>query len=204
MTVQHLEILVEERSIKEFLESLLPRLLPVDCTFEIHPFEGKHDLLKKLLPRLRDYKHWLPSDWRLVVMVDQNGEDRRKLKKKLEQTVAESGLVSRTQAGERPWQVVNRIVIEELEAWYFGDWVAVHKAYPRVSDSVPKQARYRDPDGIKGTWEALERILQHNGYFKTGLRKTEVARNVAAHFDPARNRSHSFKMFLDAISEAIA
>ncbi len=203
MTVQHLEILVEERSIKEFLYVLLPRLLP-DRTFEIYSFEGKHDLLRRLLPRLRDYQHWLPSDWRLVVMVDQNGEDCRKLKKKLEQTVAESGLVSRTQAGERPWQVVNRIVIEELEAWYFGDWEAVRKAYPKVSDSVPKRARYRDPDGIKGTWEALEQILQRNGYFKTGLRKTEVARNVAAHFDPARNRSHSFKVFLDAISEATA
>ena len=199
MTVQHLEILVEERSMREFLEVLLPRLLPVDRTYDIHPFEGKHDLLKKLLPRLRSYKRWLPSDYRLVVMVDQNGGDCKELKRKLEQTAAESGLITRTQAGERPWQLVNRIVIEELEAWYFGDWEAVRKAYPRVSASVPNRKPYRDPDGIKGTWEALERILQHNGYFKTGLRKTEVARNVAVHFDPARNRSHSFKLFLDAI-----
>ncbi len=198
MTVQHLEILVEELSIKEFLEVLLPRLLPEGSSFYIHPFGGKPDLLKKLLPRLRDYKQWLPSDWRLVVMVDQNGEDCRKLKKNLEQTATKSGLVSRTQAGERTWQVVNRIVIEELEAWYFGDWEAVRKAYPRVSAYVPRQARYRDPDGINRTWEALERLLQRHGYFTTGLRKTEVARAVAAHFDPARNRSHSFKVFLDA------
>lgn len=204
MTVQHLEILVEERSMREFLEVLLPSLLPADRTYNIHPFEGKHDLLKKLLPRLRGYKRWLPSNWRLVVMVDQNGDDCKELKRKLDQTATESGLITRTQASERPWQVVNRIVIEELETWYFGDWEAVRKAYPNVSDSVPKRARYRDPDGIKGTWEALERILQYNGYFKTGLRKTEVARNVAAHFDPARNRSHSFKVFLDAISEATA
>lgn len=197
MTIRYLRLFVEERSMEEFLRVLLPRLLPVDLTFDIHLFEGKQDLLKKLLSRLQGYENWLPTDWRLVVMVDQDGDDCRELKEKLEQIVATSGLVTRTQAGERPWQVVNRIVIEELEAWYFGDWEAVRKAYPRVSAFAPRQARY--PDRINGTWEAFERILQRSGYFRTGLRKTEVARAVAAHFDPDRNRSPSFKVFLKAI-----
>lgn len=204
MTAQHLEILVEERSMKEFLEVLLQRLLPVDRTFSIYSFRGKQDLLKELPPRLHSYRHWLPPDWRLVVMVDQNGDDCRELKEQLEQKVAEAGLTTRTQAGARSWQVVNRIVIKELEAWYFGDWEAVRAAYPRVSASVSSKARYRDPDGIQGTWEAFEGILKKKGYFKTGLRKIEAARKVARYFDPARNRSHSFKVFLDAILEATA
>ena len=200
---QHLELLVEERSMKAFLEVLLPRLLPADRTFSVHAFEGKRDLLKKLLPRLRAYEKYLPSDWRLFVMVDQNGGDCRKLKAHLEEAAHESGLVTRTRGVGFSWQVVNRIVIEELEAWYFGDWEAVRAAYPRVTGTTGR-ARYRDPDGIQGTWEAFEQILSQRGYFKTGLRKIEAARAVATHFDPARNRSQSFRVFLEAVYEATA
>ena len=99
--------------------------------------------------------------------------------------------------------MVNRVAIEELEAWYFGEWEAVRGAYPRVSRTVPQQARYRDPDAIRGgTWEAFERVLQRRGYFKTGLRKLEAARQVAAHFDPDRSRSHSFEKLRAVIAEA--
>ncbi len=42
---------------------------------------------------------------------------------------------------------------------------------------------------------AFERILQKRGYCKTGLRKIEAARAIAAHIDPGRNRSHSFSTF---------
>jgi hypothetical protein len=60
---------------------------------------------------------------------------------------------------------------------------------------------YRDPDSIAGgTWEALERVLKSAGYFRTGLRKIELARSVAKHMDPQRNRSRSFRAFVDAIN----
>ena len=100
--------------------------------------------------------------------------------------------------------MVNRIAIEELEAWYFGDWKAVKSAYPRVSATVPNRAPYRNSDAIKGgTWEAFERILQNGGYFKNGLRKVEAARTIAAHLNPDCNRSHSFVKFRDALIEAM-
>ena len=70
-------------------------------------------------------------------------------------------LLSRSRAGGRPWQVVNRVAVEELEAWYFGDWEAVRAAYPRVSANTPQRQGLRDPDGIAGgTWEAFERVMQ--------------------------------------------
>ena len=186
-----------------FLHLLIPRLLPDGCTFEVHAFQGKRDLLGKLPARLRGYRRWLPPGWRLVVLVDQDDDDCRELKAELEQAAAGAGLLSRTTAGARPWQVVNRVAIEELEAWYFGEWEAVRGAYPRVSRTVPQQARYRDPDAIRGgTWEAFERVLQRRGYFKTGLRKLEAARQVAAHFDPDRSRSHSFEKLRAVIAEA--
>lgn len=100
------------------------------------------------------------------------------------------------------WQVVNRLAIEELEAWFFGDWEAVMSAYPRVADNIPHQAGYRDPDAITGgTWEALERVLQRVGYFKTGLRKIEAARSIAEHLVPERNRSRSFHVFRVTMEE---
>lgn len=52
MTAAHLEVLVEEPSMEAFLGALLPRLLPADRSFLLHPFQGKTDLLGKL-PRVR-------------------------------------------------------------------------------------------------------------------------------------------------------
>ena len=99
--------------------------------------------------------------------------------------------------------MTNRIVVEELEAWYFGDWQAVRRAYPKVSPHIPSRAGYRDPDGITDTWEAFERILQRAGYFANGLRKTEAARTIADHMDPAVNRSGSFSVFHRTLMEVI-
>jgi len=73
---------------------------------------------------------------------------------------------------------VNRIAIEELEAWFFGDVDALHAAYPRVSRHLANKAPYRDPDAITGgTAEALGRVLK--AYYRTGLLKTEVAKKIA-------------------------
>lgn len=204
MTAHHLELLVEEPSMEAFLRALMPRLLPADRTFDIHPFQGKSDLLRKLENRLRGYAQWLPPDWRIVVVVDRDDEDCLRLKRSLESMVANAGLRTRSRAGKLTGQVVNRIAIEELEAWYFGDWHAVRSVYPRVSPGIPAQRAYREPDAIHGTWECFERILQHAGYFSTGFRKVEAARMLGGLVDPRRSRSPSFVKLCDALTEATA
>ena len=137
--------------------------------------------------------------------MDRDNDDCRELKQRLEHMAALAGMQTRTQAGGPSYQVVNRLAIEELEAWYFGDWNAVRAAYPKVSDRIPNQAPYRDPDAIKGgTWEAFEHVLRRAGYFQTGLRKIEAARAVAPNWRPERNRSRSFCVFRDALMEMIA
>ncbi len=186
-----------------FLSTLLPRLLPQGRTFVVHPSQGKDDLLGKLEARLRGYAAWLPADWRIVVVVDRDDDDCHELKRQLESIARRAGLRTRTRAGNSPWQLVNRIAIEELEAWYFSDWAAVRTAYPRASAHVPRRQGFRDPDAISGgTWEAFERVMQAHGYFKGGLLKIEAARAIGAYIDPARTSSHSFRTLSAAISEA--
>lgn len=187
-----------------FLRALLPRLLPQDRTFEVHAFQGKRDLLGKLEARLRGYAVWLPADWRIVVVVDRDDDDCRALKRQLEAVSKQVGLRTRARSGNAQWQLVNRIAVEELEAWYFGDWEAVRAVYPRVPGTVPQRQGFRDPDAVAGgTWEAFERVLQRHGYFKGGLAKIEAARVIGAEVDPARALSCSFAKFCEAIAEAV-
>lgn len=188
-----------------FLYGLLARLLEGRATFQIYPSQCKEELLQRLPNRLRGYASWLPRDWRIVIVVDRDDDDCLALKRRLEEMVAQAGLRSRSTAGGKTWQVVNRIAIEELEAWYFGDWQAVCQAYPRVSANVPHQAKHRDPDAIRGgTWEAFECVLQRASYFPTGLRKIEAARRLGPLMDPQRNCSPSFGVFHDVLMELVA
>lgn len=204
MAAAHLEVLVEEPSMEAFLRALLPRLLPQDRTFEIKAFQGKGDLLAKLESRLRGYVAWMPDDWRILVVVDRDDEDCRRLKSRMELAARAAGLRTRSVAKSGSWQLVNRIAVEELEAWYFGDWQAVRAAYPRVGPTVTRRAGFRDPDDIAGgTWEAFERVMQRHGYFEGGLPKIEAARTLGAHVDPDRSTSPSFRLFRAAISEAL-
>ena len=201
MSIDHVEILVEEPSMEEVLRLLLPKLLR-DITFQIYPHQCKQELLNRLPERLKGYSKWIPNNWRIVVIVDRDDSDCLGLKSMLEQIAFGAGLITRSQAHGNPYHVVNRLAIEELEAWYFGDWDAVREAYPKVPASIPARAKYRDPDDISGgTWEAFEYVLQRSGYFKSGLRKIEAARTIAPYMIPERNGSRSFQVLRTALTE---
>jgi hypothetical protein len=204
VTVEHIELLVEEPSTEAALRILLPNIIG-PLSFDIHSYQGKHNLLANLHDRLLGYAQWIPPTWRIIVVVDRDDDPCAKLKARLEQMAAAAGLITRSRAGGRRFAVVTRLAIEELEAWFFGDWEAVRQAYPRVPATIPNQASYRDPDAIVGgTWEALERILQRAGYFSTGLRKIEAARRIAVAMNPERNRSPSFQVLRTALLEMTA
>lgn len=197
----HIEFFLEEPSVEAFLQGLLRRLLPADTTWNPIVFQGKADLLKNLATRLRGYRPWIPEDWRIVVLVDEDREDCRALKRRLETAAAEVGFSTKARRAEGRFVVLNRIAIEELEAWFFGDVAALVQAYPGISPHLASRAAYRDSDAIAGgTWEALERELQRAGYFGGGLAKIELARQMATHMDPARNRSKSFGHFVSGLA----
>lgn len=187
-----------------FLRSFLLAVLPAPHSFEVHAFQGKSDLLNKLEARLRGYASWLPANWKIVVVVDRDDDDCLVLKQQLESVAQQTGLRSRTATGHPSWQLVNRIAIEELESWFFGDWPAVQQAYPRVPSTIPNRAAFRNPDAIRGgTWEAFERVMRQHGYFLGGLEKIKAARAIGGHIDPLRSRSASFRTFHHALLEAV-
>lgn len=204
MTVEHVEILVEEPSMEAALRELLPKLLG-QVTFHIYTYQGKSDLLKQLLPRLRGYKAFLPPSWKVVILVDRDDDDCHELKQELELAAAHAGLPTRSSVIRgTDYAVVTRIAIEELEAWYFGDWVAVRSAYPKMNINIPSKATYRSPDHIAGgTWEAFERVARHAGYFRGGLRKVEAAREIGAKMSIDSNSSPSFIKFCTALKELV-
>ncbi len=113
----HIEFLVEELSMKEALRNLLPKILGETITFDIHPYQGKNNLLSKLPYRLRGYKSWLPDEHRIVILVDEDREDCKLLKEKLETIAIDAGFSTKASVGiKQKFQVLNRIAIEELEA----------------------------------------------------------------------------------------
>jgi hypothetical protein len=204
MSVERLEFLVEEPSMEAVLREMLPAWLG-KIEFEVFPYQGKEDLLSNLPARLKGYSRFLPETWRLVVLVDRDNCDCIVLKKKLEDIAASAGLTTRSTSENGTYKVANRIVIEELESWYFGDWQAVRQAYPKIDIKWTGKAGYRDPDAIAGgTSEAFERIARSAGYFKGGLRKVEAAREIGSRLKPESNKSRSFQALRIVIDELIA
>ena len=203
-TVTHVEVLVEEYSAEEALNNLLPKLLPPDVDFKVIHFRGKPDLLNKLPDRLKGYRSWLPDDWRIVVICDRDSEDCLALKQKLEDIATKTGFTTPSTASNDQFHVLNRIAIEELEAWFLGDASAIAKAYPKVKETFATQNKYRLPDEISGgTWEALERLLRNKGYHPGGLNKVEAARAISLHMKPECNRSVSFQQFCTGLSALV-
>lgn len=135
------------------------------------------------------------------MLVDADRDDCRELKAKMEHIAHEAGMTTKSVADPgTPFQVLNRLAIEELEAWFFGDVEAMRMVYPRVSKNLERQSRYRDPDAITGgTWEALQRVLQQAGYHQGGLAKIQAARDISTYMQPERNCSRSFQTFRQGV-----
>ncbi|MBW4574502.1 MAG: DUF4276 family protein [Aphanothece sp. CMT-3BRIN-NPC111] len=183
---------------------MLPKILPSDVEFGIHSFQGKQDLLKKLPQRLKGYRSWLPDDWRILVLCDRDNDDCRKLKKMLEGSAILSGFTTKSSTSDQQFTVLNRIAIEELEAWFLGDGKAIEQAYPRVSATFVSQKRYRNPDAISGgTWEALQSLLQSKGYFAGGINKIEASWNISQFMEIQNNCSASFQHFYSGLMALI-
>ena len=192
----HIHFLVEESSTEIALKFIVPKIIGNIHTFEIHNFGNKNNLLKKLPERMKAYANFIPDDWRIVISVDEDRANCLELKNKL----CDASSVVTEKKGNI---VLHRIVVEELESWFIGDVAAIRAEYEKIPASLPQQAKFRDPDAIKGgTWEELDKILKKYGY-ETGLQKMNFAQKVSPHMDVQNNQSRSFQVFRDGLRKII-
>lgn len=192
-----------------FLNDLLPRVLAKGIVWKIIDHTSKWQLLSNLPVRLRGYARQ-PVLYRpkILVLVDRDNDECTALKDRLERVCRDANLRSKTKPdGAGAFDVVNRIVVEELEAWYFGDVDAMVQGWPGVSVNLAENAKFRDPDAIAGgTHEAFLGILQRAGHFRglERLPKIDAARRMGSLVDPERNRSASFRNFLTGLQTLVA
>lgn len=178
--MRHVVFLLEEPSAQDALVAWVPQWLPADVTVHYQVFQGKQDLEKRMVMRM---KAWLLPDTRFVVVRDQDSGDCRAVK---------AGLKQRCEAAGRPDAVV-RIACRELEAFFIGDWVAVAQAFDRTPlAKLAAKAAYRNPDALGSPSNELERHIP-------GYQKRDGARRIAPLVDAARNRSGSYQALRSAV-----
>ncbi len=110
--MSELVFFLEEPSAQAMLEGLLPKLIPTSVRCRFIVFEGKQDLERQLVKRMRGYR--LPEA-RFVALRDKDSEDCGKVKARLAVMCADA---------LRPESLV-RIACHELESWCLGDLGAV-------------------------------------------------------------------------------
>lgn len=196
--VDHIEFLVEGASMKEALNLLLPGILPDDVGFEVFDLGSKSQFLKKWPNRMRGYATWLPHVNRAVVgVIDADQDDCRGLRNELADAAREAGLTVCSPSGNRRGQVLPRIAVEMLEAWYFGDVAALAAAYGPSLARLGIGSGCRRPDEIRDPARRLGGLLK--GKHGAGLNKIQLARDVAGQMDIDRNTSPSFCRLRDGV-----
>ena len=182
----NLVFLLEEPSAREMLKGLLPRVVHHSVQIRYIVFEGKQDLERNVIRRLRG---WRAPDSVFVVLRDQDAADCLVVKRELARKCREAG---------KPETIV-RIACRELESWYFGDLAAVGGALglPNLA-RYAKQKQYRVPDAIHAPGNELRRITRNT------YQKVSGSRVIGPKLSLDANRSHSFGVFVAGIRRAVA
>lgn len=182
----NLAFFLEERSAREMLEGLLPRLLPPHVEVRFVVFEGKQDMEKNIVRRLRG---WLKPDTKFVVLRDQDAGDCVAVKR---------GLVAKCMAAGKDDAVV-RVACHELESWYFGDLPAVERGLGLTNLArYGGRRKYRVPDNIVAPARELAEITR-NAY-----QKVAGSRAIGPNLSLSGNASRSFQVFLNALRRLAA
>lgn len=212
----NIEILTEDSSGAALLETIVPMALGAQGekhTWRVHSYRGVGRLPKGLtaagdpskrilldqLPRILGGYGKTPGIDAVIVVVDTDTRDCKQMLAELTASAAASG---------RP-DTIFRLAIEEIEAWYLGDRVAVWEAYPRARKDVLD--RYAQ-DTVCGTWELLAdavypggtTAVKAAGWPLPGQIKHDWAQAIGPKMDLSRNVSPSFNKLVEALSKLAA
>lgn len=79
-----------------------------------------------------------------------------------------------------------------------GRLCCVEAAFDRTNlVALERRKIYRDPDKLANAAQDLKRLVP-------GYQKLSGARAIGPHLDPARNRSRSFRVFVDGLQRVVA
>lgn len=175
-------VFAEEPSGKIVAEELARRLGVSERAICIE-HQGKSDLERSFPRKIGGWR--APKSPRFVIMRDNDGANCILKKSALLRLVPRTNLD----------QVKIRLVMQELESWYLGDPIALRDAGlidAKIAEKLSKGAKFRNPDTILHAKEVFRRTVDERG-------QIELARRVGPFLDPERNRSPSFRAFVDAL-----
>jgi hypothetical protein len=213
----HIEFLIEDSSGEKLLQTLLPKFLGEQGdphTWRLHSYKGIGRIPKGLtnaadpakrilldnLPRLLGGYGRTPGIDAVVVILDSDRHDCREFLAELKATVDDCEPAPNT---------MFRLAIEEMEAWYLGDEIALLQAYPRAKRDVLN--RYHQ-DSVCGTWELLAdavypggaAAIKKAGWPLPGQIKHKWAEEIGPLLTLDRNLSPSFGKLRDGLRRLIS
>jgi hypothetical protein len=183
MSEKELVFLLEEESAKAMLDSLLRRILDPGITPKFIAFEGKSDLEKQMVKRIKGY---INPHARFIVMRDQDSiPDCIVLKNAL--------LAKCIESGRQPIPLV-RIACHELESFYLADLAAVETAM-NIKGLVKQQGnrKFKSPDYLSSPSKELATLT------KQRYQKVSDSRIIGRYLDVDNDRSASFKNLIAGI-----
>ena len=183
----NLVCLLEEPSAREMLSGVFPRLLPDDISVQFIVFDGKQDLEKQIVRRLR---FWQKPGSVFLIMRDKDAGDCKQVKE---------SLVRKTIKAGRQAESVVRIACHELESFYLGDLKAVEKGLSMSNLQQHQDNRKcRSPDSMPNANDSLEKIT------KLRYQKVAGSRAIGPHLSlDGSNLSHSFNALISGISRLL-
>ncbi len=213
----HFEILVEDQSGKKALDIIVPKIIGCSHTFSVHSYKGigripknigvngnatKRILLDQLPKLLRGYGNTYanyPKNYPAAVILICD-LDNKCLKAFCDELYA-----ILDSCNPKP-ETRFCIAIEEGEAWFLGDILAIKSAYPKSKEAMLN--KYEN-DTICGTWEKLadavfpggSLALSAKGWRFIGAEKSAWAERISLHMDIENNASPSFVYFRSKMRE---
>jgi Domain of unknown function (DUF4276) len=184
----NLIFLLEEPSIKNVLEIILPEFIPEGISYICIAHQGKQDLTKSIPKKIKAF--YTNSDTKFVIVHDQDSHDCKKLKSELLEICQSAGKS----------KVMIRIICHELESWFLGDLIAVEKAYglsPKSLSRKQNQIKFRDPDRLNSAKEELRKLVSE---YYPGTH----SRAIAPYLSLTNNKSRSFLTFIDGINKLLS
>ncbi len=183
--MKELVFFLEEPSASVMLDGLLPRILPAGIFYRTIVFDGKQDLEKRMVKRLRGY---LNLNAKFIILRDKDSADCIELKANLREKCIEADKSD----------TLIRIACYELESWYLADLAAVEKGLC-LSGLADKQNKklFRNPDAFPNPFVELQRLAP-------SYQKLIGSRAIGPFLDPDNTRSNSFRVFISGIQRLIS